>query len=108
MTHEIKTANACYSGGGIYIYYGQLESGLYFRANEDFETIYVCDANASVAEEEANWPEFYEQHTVEEITGEAFVNFWNRMLTHIINGGPSFDEWNNYSKSELESEIIPT
>lgn len=104
MTYKIKTATACYTGGGIYIYYGQLENGLYFRTWDDCESIYLCDSNTST--EEAEYSEFYEQHTVKELTGEAFKAFWNQMLTHVINGKPSFDKWNNYSKSDLENRIV--
>lgn len=106
MTHEIKTVSACYTGGGIYIYYGQLESGLYFMTNDDIETIYICNADTSA--EEAQYLEFYDRHTVEELAGEAFINFWNRMLSHVINGGPAYGRWSNYLKSDLEERIIPT
>lgn len=104
MNHTIKKATACYTGGGIYIYYGQLESGLYFRMWDDCETIYICDADTSA--EEAEYTEFYEQHTREELTGEAFKIFWNQTLLHIINGKPAFDKWSNYQKSDLEHRII--
>lgn len=106
MTHKIKTATACYTGGGIYIYYGQLENGLYFFTDDDIETVYICNADTST--EEAHYLEFYDRHTVEELTDKAFVDFWNRMLSHVINGGPAYDRWSNYSKSELEERIIPT
>ncbi len=104
MKHTIKTATACYTGGGIYIYYGQLESGLYFRTCDDSETVYICDANTST--EEAEYPEFYEQHTTKELTGETFKEFWNQILLHVINGKPTFDKWSNYQKSDLECRII--
>ena len=104
MEHTIKTATACYTGGGIYIYYGQLESGLYFRACDEFETVYICDANTST--EEAEYSEFYEQHTAEELAGEAFKTFWNQLLTHVINNKPAFDKWNNYQKSDLKNRLI--
>ena len=102
--YEIKTATACYTGGGIYIYYGQLENGLYFRAYDEWEAVYICDSDTSV--EEAEYDGFYEQHTTEELTGEAFKAFWNQMLSHVINGGPAFDRWSNYLKSDLEDRII--
>ena len=104
MTHTIKTATACYTGGGIYIYYGQLESGLYFRAWDECEAAYICDTDTST--EEAEYNEFYEQHTTAELTGEAFKTFWNQMLLHIIGGKPAFDKWNNYQKSDLERRLI--
>lgn len=102
--YKIKTATACYTGGGIYIYYGQLESGLYFRAWDDFDTICICDENTG--SEDADYIEFYDQHTQEELTGEAFKTFWNQMLSHIIKGGPTFDEWSNYQKSDLKRRIL--
>ena len=102
--HKIKTATACYTGGGIYIYYGQLGSGLYFRAWDECEAAYICDTDTGA--EEADHPEFYEQHTVEELTGEAFEAFWNQILSHVLGGGCSHDEWSNYSKSDLERRFI--
>jgi len=102
--HKIKTATACYTGGGIYIYYGQLESGLYFRAYDEWESVYICDSDTSA--EEAEYDEFYEQHTVEELTEDAFKIFWNQILSHVINGGPPYDRWHNYLKSDLEERII--
>ncbi len=104
MKHKIETATACYTGGGIYIYYGQLESGLYFLACDECEAISICDADTST--EEAQYPEWQEQHTVEELMGENFECFWNAMLLHIINGGLSYDEWHNYLTSDLEERII--
>lgn len=107
MKHKIKTATAVYTGGNIYIFYGQLESGLYFRAfdtMDDYEVIYICDSDTEA--EEADYPEFYEAHTVEELTGDEFKTFWNTMLSHIINKGPRHGKWSNYSPDDLEIRII--
>ena len=103
-TYKIKTANACYTGGGLYIYYGQLENGLYFQAYDEWETIYICDTETGT--EEAQYTEFYEQHTVEELEGEAFKAFWNQIIGHIISGGPLYDDQHNYLKSDLLERII--
>lgn len=93
---EIKTATACYTGGGIYIYWGQLENGLYFRTWDDAEAIYICGSDTEA--EEADYPEFYETHLIQELTGDDFAAFWNGMLSHIIEtGNPG-----NYSSSDLE------
>ena len=102
--HQIKTATACYTGGEIYIYYGQLENGLYFRAWDECEAIYICNVDPSG--EEAEYSEFYELHAKEELTGEAFKAFWNAILSHIINGGPAFDKWGNYLRGDLEERLI--
>lgn len=100
MKHEIKTASAVYTGGGIYIYYGQLESGLYFRAVDDWDVIWICDADTEA--EEADYSEFYDAHTVEELREEDFKTFWNAMLQHILDRKPTHGKWSNYSPDDLE------
>ena len=102
--HRIRTATACYTGGNIYIYYGQLESGLYFRTFDDSETIYICDSNTEA--EEADYSEFYDSHTVEELTGDDFTEFWNTMLSHILNKGEALGEWSNYDPDDIKSRLI--
>lgn len=102
--HKIKTATACYTGGNIYIYYGQLENGLFFRTFDDSEAVYIC--NSDTESEEADHSEFYEAHTVEELTGEKFRAFWNAMLTHILNKGKVHGEWLNYSPDDLTARMI--
>lgn len=104
MEHKIRTATACYTGGNIYIYYGQLESGLYFRAVDDWDVIWICDADTEA--EEADYSEFYEAHTVEEITGEDYKTFWNTMLAHIIDRKPTHGKWSNYSPDDMRVRII--
>ncbi len=102
--HKIKTATACYTGGNIYIYYGQLESGLYFRTFDDWDAVYICDSDTEA--EKADHSEFYEVHTVEEITGDDFVIFWNTMLRHIIEKKATHGKWSNYDRYDLERRII--
>lgn len=97
---EIRTASAVYTGGGIYIYYGQLTNGLYFRTWDDWDAIYICDSDT--AAEEADYGDFFDNHTVETITGEDFAHFWNAMLTHIIEGGPTHGESDNYATEDLK------
>ena len=107
MKHKIKTATACYTGGGIYIFYGQLESGLFFRAGDildDWEIIYICDSDTEA--EEADYSEFYEAHTVEEITGEEYKTLWNEILNHIITKKPTHGKWSNYDPADLKRRII--
>jgi hypothetical protein len=108
--HKIKTATAVYTGGGIYIYYGQLESGLYFRAfdecpeDDGYNPIYIC--NSDTEAEEADYWEFYEAHMVEELTHDDAIEFWNTMLRHIIDGKPAHGEWSNYDEYDLERRIL--
>lgn len=101
---KIKSATAVYTGGGIYIFYGQLESGLWFRAWDECEAAYICDSDTRA--EEAEYSEFYDTHTVRELTGDEFRNFWNAILSHVLNGGAALGRWSNYSRADLENRII--
>lgn len=102
--HKIKTAAAVYTGGGIYIYYGQLESGLFFRTCDEWEAAYICTQETDT--EEADYEEFYEKFAIEEITGDDFKTFWNAMINHILSGGKAMGIWSNYSPAELERRKI--
>jgi hypothetical protein len=98
--NTIKTATAIYTGGGIYIYYGQLNNGLYFRACDDFDFISLCDADTST--EEADYCEFYEEHEKASITGSTFEESWNAVLLWIIHNEPD----GNYWVSDLEGRLL--
>lgn len=96
----IKAATAQYTGGGIYIYYGKLENGLYFRGCDDWESIAICTEDTE--KEEADYQEFYEAHLINELTGNDYKTFFNNMIDWIINNSPT----GNYLKSELEERVI--
>lgn len=100
MKREIKNATAIYTGGNIYIYYGQLKDGNYFRACDDWECIEICDSDTSV--EEADYNEFYEEHKFEILVNEEYETFWNEMLLWIIHNAPE----GNYQTDELERRMI--
>jgi hypothetical protein len=103
--YAIKTATACYTGGGVYIYYGQLENGLFFHAADTSDFIWISDADTST--EEACYFEYYEKHNVETITDpDVFKTLWNAIIEHVLDKKPSFDKWNNYSPSDLKRRIL--
>ena len=100
MKREIKNATAIYTGGGLYIFYGQLTDGNWFRAYDEWECIEICDADTST--EEADYNEFYEEHIIETLVNDEYKTFWNDMLLWIIHNAPE----GNYSVDELEKRII--
>ena len=97
---KIKHATAIYTGGGVYIYYGQLENGNYFRTCDGWDFIEICNSDTSV--EEADYPEFYDKHSIGTIAKKDYIKFWNEMLVWIIRNSPN----GNYSAYELEKRII--
>lgn len=98
--YEIKSATAIYTGGGIYIYYGQLDNGNWFRACDDWEWIAICDSDTST--DEADYPEFYEEHEIGSLTDDEYVEFWNKMILFILTN----KSIGNYSPGELEDRLL--
>ena len=96
----IKNATAEYTGGGIYVYYGELENGLYFRACDDWDFISICNSDTSA--DEAEYNEFYEEHETDSIDRYQFEEFFNTMLLWIIHNAPK----GNYNADELENRMI--
>ena len=97
---KIKTATAEYTGGNIYIYYGELENGLWFRTSDLWESIAICTNDTSG--EDADYCEFFEEYMVEELEGIQYKELWNEMLYWIINNNPK----GNYLKYEMEERLI--
>ena len=97
---KIKNATAQYTGGNIYIYYGELENGLFFRAGDGEEYIEICDADTST--DEADYYEFYKKHSIKTLTGDEYIKFWNNMLLWIIHNAPS----GNYQVDDLDERMI--
>ena len=104
MKYEIKSASANYTGGGIYVYQGELLCGLWFMACDTWESILICDANPNC--DGSDYPEWQNQHYVEELIYDDYVTFFNAMLRHIIDGKPSFEEIHNFDRYELEERYI--
>ncbi len=98
--YTIKTATAIYTGGGIYIYYGELENGLYFRACDDWKEISICNADTST--DDAEYDDFYTEHEIESLNDIKFEEFFNTMLLWIIHNNPD----GNYNLGELEERMI--
>lgn len=97
---EIVEAQAEYTAGNIYIYYGKLSDGNFFRTGDGEACIEIVDADAST--EAADYLEFYEKHRVKTLTGEEYVTFWNQMLNKIITENKD----GNYVISDLEKRLI--
>jgi hypothetical protein len=66
---QIKKAEAVYTGGGIYLFYGELENGLHFLTDDMGATL-VLDASAENFDESL-YEDWQSAHQVEELTDEA-------------------------------------
>lgn len=98
--YTIKTATAIYTGGGIYIYYGELENGLYFRTADEWQSISICNADTST--EDADYLEFFDEYQVDELMGLDYQRFFNDMISWINDNNPQ----GNYNMEELKRRMI--
>jgi hypothetical protein len=100
MKKEIKWANACYTGGGIYVYTGELDDGTFFCTDdvseEDDPMLFDCDPT-----DEDITEEFITKHNIG--FGSDFQDPLTRkkVLEWIILNKPS----GNYLVSELEERL---
>ena len=99
---KIIKATATYTGGGIYIYTGQLENGDYFMTNDDF-LVYVEFYNAVPYEdlEESGNEIWQHEHHLGEYSGQKALDFIKEVLRWIIQKRPE----GNYSVGEIEDRL---
>ena len=93
--YEISYANAEYTGGGIYVFYGQLVGGKYFLAS-DYETaMYITDTDPVPVWDDVWYMEWLDANCEEvEMTEE----FWNSMTRWIVEHRPE----GNYCAAEID------
>ena len=99
---KIKKATAVYSGGGIYLYYAELEDGNYLMGSDD--GLLIVNTNPLANEEvfdESNYYEWQEEHLVKFINDDDFQKVLNQVLDVIFNG-KTIKEYDNFSLSELK------
>lgn len=79
MLH-IKTVEACYTGGGIYMYYGELSNGNWFLTGSECKcdgSILELDADPADDLDESGNPFWQETHKVRDLNDFAL---WNEMI----------------------------
>ena len=99
---KVIRANATYTGGGIYIYTGQLDNGNYFQTSTGWED-YVQELDADPYE---NWDEnsdemWQNEHLVEEHCGDEAIKILMAAMRYIIANIPV----GNYSLGEIEDAL---
>lgn len=98
---NISFATAICSGGGIYLYLGQLDNGNYFLTDDD-SIDYCLFLNESPYDlEKSLYPEWQDSHKVSEYSGEEALGFNKKMLKWIIDNKPD----GNYAECELETRL---
>lgn len=96
-------ANACYSGGGIYLYIGTLSNGCHFIAddtNSDF-SITLCDVLPDFEEMSEN--DFFENHVVKCLNDAEpdTIELYKNILLWMIENKPE----GNYNTYDLQNRL---
>lgn len=91
----ITKANAVYTGGNIWIFYGELDDGTYFLTDNDGYTVIVNESPDDF--EESLYIDWIEDHKVRDIEDEderiAFCNeLCDRLLIDGMEGGFTDDD----------------
>lgn len=86
--------NPEYTGGGIYVFTGELANGNYFMADTSFYDVRVLDADPNLPLEESEedaWAsvEWQEEHLVEDLEPKRAKAFFIAMLKWVMNHEPS-------------------
>ena len=92
-------ANAEYTGGGIYVFASEYSDGTYGMAATEDENIYIVDAFPDA--EYAWYNEWMDEHIVETISGDDYIDGWLDILLYITKNEPT----GNYSILDIERYI---
>lgn len=99
---KITKATAVYSGGGIYLYYAELENKQWIMGNDDW--LIVVNTNPLADKqtfEDSGYYEWQEEHLVKQIPEEEFQGVLNNILDTIFNG-KTITDYDNFSMDELQ------
>lgn len=101
MENIIK-ATAVYSGGGIYLYYAEMENKQWIMGNDEW--LIMVDTSPIADEqtfEDSGYYEWQEEHLVKQISENDYQKVLNKILDTIFNG-KSIKEYDNYSIGDLQ------
>lgn len=95
----VVEANAMYTGGNIWVFYGKLLDGNYFITDDNGWT-QVLNANPDEDLDEAFFYEWQQEHLVRELEGEKRTEFLSQMLDWLLENP---DYRGGMSEAEVEA-----
>jgi hypothetical protein len=102
MKKNIIKATAIYTGGGMYIYYAELEGGNWLIGGDEWFT--EVNTNPLIDEETFEAAQYYEwqmEHTVRDIPEKEYQETLNNVIDVILSG-KTIKEYDNFADYELE------
>ena len=92
----IKNATAIYTGGNIYIIYGELTDGNYFLTSNDWESTLVLDESPEDLDVSL-YEDWQTEHTVKQVLYEESENLYQEAVDWVKKNLPD----GNYDPDEL-------
>ena len=106
MKSKIRRVDANYTGGGIYVYSGELENGTFFLFSDDwgaFEHVLFLDTDPD-STEDSEFFEWQEEHKVGELSGSNAKTFAKTAIKKAIKALKNGESM-NASQYELEKRL---
>ena len=100
---RIKDVTPIYTGGNIYIYWGEFADGTFFIADTPDWDLRIVDADPRLTknafgEWEADYSDWQENHLIKDIPDHDTQSFYNNMFQWILDNHPE----GNYSEGDME------
>ena len=80
---KVKEANAVYTGGNIWLFYGTTDDGNYFLTDDNGWT-QILDTDPSDDFDESLYCEWQDEHCIDELHDEERIDFCNQILDYVF------------------------
>ena len=95
---SIAKATAIYTGGGIYLYVGQLADGTYFLTADDYmDYVLFLDTDPCTCIDDCCYEQWQSHHRIGDYSKEKALAFKKLVLEWVITNAPE----GNYQKNEI-------
>lgn len=103
MTYNFVKVEPCYSGGGIYVFIGELANGNHFVASDCCYDVRLLNADVFSADWDSElWNEDWEEaHIVADLNETESLSFFEKMLKWIIKNEPK----GNYQANDMKADL---
>lgn len=108
MLPKIVDVSPSCGGGGWYLFWGAFSDGTYFMASTPYWDLRVVDSDPRATYNgdyyEAEYPEWQQEHLVQDIDSRKTKKFFDEMLKWVLANKPN-DDFCNYNSGDIK-EII--
>ena len=101
---EIEDVSPCYTGGGIYVFYGALSDGTYFMAEDCGLAVEILDEDPREDLDLSSYVDWQEEHLLLELNVNQLEPFFRSMLDWIIRNEPN-DAFCNYCMNDMKADL---